>query len=72
MLRIEAAWKREGDMGMEREREKEGIGTNTVKPVSDGHPWDLTNWLLYKDGLLVMIALKIGYSPITKALSRQL
>ena len=34
----------------------------TVKPVYmlDSHPWNLTNWLLYRGGLLIEIALKIS------------
>ena len=28
--------------------------TDTVKPLyNSGHPWDVTNWLLYKGGLII-------------------
>ena len=25
----------------------------TVKPLYNGHPWDVANWLLYKGGLII-------------------
>ena len=25
----------------------------TVKPLYNGHLWDVANWLLYKDGLII-------------------